>query len=1014
MQIKYINTGSSPNKGDGDTLRTAFNKINANFAFISTATGLFPSALYNGTWTLALSSTGTVTLNGTPFVSGGGTTVTANGWQLTSGTSVVSLDNSNVLSLPNGTNIYGYNIFQADAVGGFEFNSFTDHVGGGKRTWTFGTDGTTIIPDNSTIRTQGYGSLSIKSDNADIVIMTDVDNSRSWTFGGNHTLKFPDNTIQTTAYLGTATNSTLGGVKIGTNLEIAEDGTLSATPQSDQALLTTSSVRFQNISLPGSGGDPYWNSVTVLLHGNNFRDYSPYPQLVNETGITIDNSIQRFGDGSYAFNDQGSVTEPTLVADFARFDFTVEGWFYFKNNTEGYQPLLANVGTEPLQGWLLFLNTDNTLNLYASKIPGTWNYQYETGYTPPLSEWVHITVERHVDTILGDMLNIYVNGTKVSTGSCQEWQSPTDAFSLGYYPWFPGGPRSFSGNIDEVRVTIGVARYMGDDFTPPIAPYPSFGYSPFTGKITFGDDTIQTTAWTGVGGSIVQQDTAPDGSTSTIWYDTVGGRSYVYYDSGWVDASPMPVVDTTQLTNNGYSLSLDSAGVVNLPTFAGSPSIAIVQTASAGIGLNANGTYFNFNQNGQISGGGGINNSIDLSRDITVSSGKNVRINPGSGGVVSDKYWTFGSDGVILPNLASIVTVDIGFSATFPTNGAGQNSSSENSLTVGIANPAWADAILANPSGHYIQFNWEDYTVNHTITGITGPAPGTNVYTLTGTWPADGGAFPIVISSNNYVAGITKIVSDNGTQIATTGGTWTFAADGSLTLPGDLHGAEIFDPSPNGPISAGHQLNITPASNATDKKFEFTIHQNSSGVFQNAALQLPTSENNKQVYLSFPGNDSGDSSSSIVSLWNQNTNSGPSDFNNAFNILANGKDIKLTAEARNGSYSTWTFDSSGNLTFPDGGRVVLHPYGNSYIESVDYGITTSTSSLNIFAGPDQKITLRANFGGTEKFWTFGLDGSLTWPDTSVQTGASISIADLKAIITTCTNFTEFKDAILGL
>ena len=35
MQIKYINTGSSPNKGDGDTLRTAFNKINANFAFFT-------------------------------------------------------------------------------------------------------------------------------------------------------------------------------------------------------------------------------------------------------------------------------------------------------------------------------------------------------------------------------------------------------------------------------------------------------------------------------------------------------------------------------------------------------------------------------------------------------------------------------------------------------------------------------------------------------------------------------------------------------------------------------------------------------------------------------------------------------------------------------------------------------------------------------------------------------------------------------------------------------------------
>ena len=39
MAINYINTGSSSNKGDGDTLRTAFNKINANFRYIGTFTG---------------------------------------------------------------------------------------------------------------------------------------------------------------------------------------------------------------------------------------------------------------------------------------------------------------------------------------------------------------------------------------------------------------------------------------------------------------------------------------------------------------------------------------------------------------------------------------------------------------------------------------------------------------------------------------------------------------------------------------------------------------------------------------------------------------------------------------------------------------------------------------------------------------------------------------------------------------------------------------------------------------
>ena len=76
----------------------------------------------------------------------------------------------------------------------------TESTGTGYNLWTFGLDGTTIIPDNSTIRTSGYGSISLKSDNADIVIMTDMDNSRSWTFGGNHTLIFPDTSVQTTAW----------------------------------------------------------------------------------------------------------------------------------------------------------------------------------------------------------------------------------------------------------------------------------------------------------------------------------------------------------------------------------------------------------------------------------------------------------------------------------------------------------------------------------------------------------------------------------------------------------------------------------------------------------------------------------------------------------------------------------------------------------------------------------------------------------------------------------------------
>ena len=92
-------------------------------------------------------------------------------------------------------------------------------------------------------------------------------------------------------------------------------------------------------------------------------------------------------------------------------------------------------------------------------------------------------------------------------------------------------------------------------------------------------------------------------------------------------------------------------------------------------------------------------------------------------------------------------------------------------------------------------------------------------------------------------------------------------------------------------------------------------------------------------------------------------------------------------------FKTWQFGLDGKLTAPgnlqvDGGKIILNTGGNAYVESVDYGVNTATSALNIFGGPYQKIKLRAGFG-TEATWTFGTDGSLTFPDSTVQTTAYV-------------------------
>ena len=76
----------------------------------------------------------------------------------------------------------------------------------------------------------------------------------------------------------------------------------------------------------------------------------------------------------------------------------------------------------------------------------------------------------------------------------------------------------------------------------------------------------------------------------------------------------------------------------------------------------------------------------------------------------------------------------------------------------------------------------------------------------------------------------------------------------------------------------------------------------------------------------------------------------------------------------------WQFANDGKLTAPgnlqvNGGKIILNTGGNAYVESVDYGVNSANSAVNIFGGPYQKIKLRAGFG-TEATWTFGTDGKL--------------------------------------
>jgi hypothetical protein len=195
--------------------------------------------------------------------------------------------------------------------------------------------------------------------------------------------------------------------------------------------------------------------------------------------------------------------------------------------------------------------------------------------------------------------------------------------------------------------------------------------------------------------------------------------------------------------------------------------------------------------------------------------------------------------------------------------------------------------------------------------------------------------------------------------------TWSFGANGKLTVPGDIVGYQTYV-SEN---PADERVTIQP-SGSVDKPFLFTTDQ-TNGTWERSSMELPGAEIDKAVTLGFPHNNI-----TTGYIYNQGTDTqSGTEFNNAFNIMANSTDVKISTVSGGGN-KVWKFAQDGNLEIPGD----IKSEGNINID-----INLSDSTL--------------------RRWTFGEDGDLTFPDATTQTtaftgnAATIDITDTNGIDT---------------
>jgi len=229
--------------------------------------------------------------------------------RLTAGDKQLVLGTDGTLTFPSGTSIGSSASITGTLDGSagifgpngadFLINTRFDNTGS-YQAWTFGTDGTLTLPSNSYIRAQDYGTFSLKTDNADIVIMTNVDNSRGWTFGGDgaQTLTFPNDTTIGNAYF--TVGPTACSDVVSPDGEASSRGTFSDltwTPEVNvNAGWIANGPGVVNAVVTGANDVYHWVYIAtgIFQQGESYTFYNP--AVSTGSKITVNTNDWTFGD----------------------------------------------------------------------------------------------------------------------------------------------------------------------------------------------------------------------------------------------------------------------------------------------------------------------------------------------------------------------------------------------------------------------------------------------------------------------------------------------------------------------------------------------------------------------------------------------------------------------------------------------------------------------------------------------------------------------------------------------
>lgn len=287
--------------------------------------------------------------------------------------------------------------------------------------------------------------------------------------------------------------STLGNLKVAVyNTENTTMNTKVEGVPSDKLMLGKdfvtefSSIDGINAKEERYGGDIY------LLHFNNTLEDSIAGNVWNQGGtITFDTSNKKFGTASAVFDGSSYLyTDTPESLDFSDKDFTIEMFIYPTNNSS--RQVLFRIGFFIMVE--LFNGGTNNANMAISPSMNndTWAIDPSSNgkgldNLVQMNEWNHIALVRY-----GNVFTLYVNG-QVSVSATLN-RELTFLYGSAFGKSYIGssfGNNNFIGNIDDVRISKGLAHYTST-FSVPTAELEEYKMPQIKFALTKDDSTYYT------------------------------------------------------------------------------------------------------------------------------------------------------------------------------------------------------------------------------------------------------------------------------------------------------------------------------------------------------------------------------------------------------------------------------------------------------------------------------------------------------------------------------------------